>query len=59
MVITTGFLATLVLTVAQTAQARFVAVACVLAIVILDWLSRDSRDDRLLAVNSSRDRGRS
>lgn len=59
MVITTGFLATLVLTVAQTAQARFVAVACVLAIVILDWLSRDSRDDRLLAVNSSRDRGQS
>jgi 4-hydroxybenzoate polyprenyltransferase len=59
MVITIGFLATLVLTVAQTAQARFVAVACVLAIVILDWLSRDSRDDRLLAVNSSRDRGRS
>jgi 4-hydroxybenzoate polyprenyltransferase len=59
MVITTGFVATLVLTVAQTMQARFVAVACVLAIVILDWLSRDSRDDRLLAVNSSRDRGQS
>jgi 4-hydroxybenzoate polyprenyltransferase len=59
MVITTGFLATLVLTVAQTAQARSIAVACVLAIVILDWLSRDSRDDRLLAVNSSRDRGQS
>jgi 4-hydroxybenzoate polyprenyltransferase len=57
MVITTGFLATVVLTVAQTAQARAVAVVCVLAIVILDWLSRDSRDDRLLAVNSSRDGG--
>jgi 4-hydroxybenzoate polyprenyltransferase len=59
MVLTTGFLATLVLTVAQTAQARFVTVGCVLAILILDWLSRDSRDDRLLAVNSSRDRGQS
>jgi 4-hydroxybenzoate polyprenyltransferase len=59
MVISTGFLATLVLTVAQTAQARFVAVACVLVIVILDWLSRDSRDDRLLAGNSSKDRGQS
>ncbi|HZN19702.1 MAG TPA: UbiA family prenyltransferase, partial [Micromonosporaceae bacterium] len=57
MVVTTGFLATLVLTVAQTPQAGSVAVACVLAIVILDWLSRDSRDDRLLAVNSSKDRG--
>lgn len=59
MVISTGFLATLVLTAAHTTQARSVAVACALTIVILDWLSRDSRDDRLLAVNSSRDRGQS
>lgn len=57
MVVTTGFLATLVLTVAQTAQARLVAVACVLAIVILDRLSRDSRDDRLLASTVPKDRG--
>lgn len=59
MVITTGFLATVLLTVAQTAQARLVAVACVLAIVILDWLSRDSRDDRLLAANRSTGGGQS
>ncbi|HET8660040.1 MAG TPA: UbiA family prenyltransferase [Micromonosporaceae bacterium] len=59
MVVTTGFLATVVLTVAQTAQAMAVAIACVLAILILDRLSRDSRDDRLLAVNSSKDRGQS
>jgi 4-hydroxybenzoate polyprenyltransferase len=59
MVITTGFTATVLLTVAQTMQARFVAVACVLAIFILDWLSRDSRDDQLLAVNSSSGGGQS
>jgi len=59
MVITTAFVATLVLTAAQTTQARFVGVACVLAIFSLDWLSRDSRDDRLLAVNGSTERGQS
>jgi 4-hydroxybenzoate polyprenyltransferase len=59
MVITTGFLATVVLIVAQATQARIVAVACVLVIVILDWLSRDSRDDRLLATARPADGGQS